>query len=122
MINMDRETEILEKKFGKAQPFKVPDGYFDGFVNDLMEKLPEDEARVIEMRPSKWRLYRPIAVAAASICVAIFSVGMYLHSSDNPSNETFAQEQSSSSYSAIDEAVDYTMMDNLDMYAYMSEH
>lgn len=119
---MEKETFFLEKKFGKAQPFKVPDGYFDGFVKDLMEKLPEEEARVIEMRPSKWHLYRPLAIAAASICVAIFSVGMYLHSSENTENKQFTAAQNTTSYSAIDEAADYTMMDNLDMYAYVSDH
>jgi hypothetical protein len=119
---MDKETKILEEKFGKAQPFKVPDGYFDSFVNDLMDKLPEDHARVIEMRPNKLRLYRPFAVAAASICVAIFSIGMYLHSSESAENKQMVEAHNTQSYSAIDEAVDYTMMDNLDMYAYVSEH
>ena len=119
---MDKETDILEKKFGKVQPFKVPDGYFDGFVKDLMDKLPEDEARIIEMRPNRWHVYRPFAIAAASVCVAIFSIGMYLHSSQSSENKQFTEAQNTSSYSAIDEAADYTMMDNLDMYAYVSEY
>ena len=75
----------------------MPDGYFDGFVKDLMENLPEDKARVIEMRPDKWRLYRPIAIAAASICVAIFSVGMYLHSSENAEHKQFTEARNTSS-------------------------
>ena len=69
---MDKETGILEKKFGKVQPFKVPDGYFDGFVKDLMDKLPEDEARIIEMRPNRWHVYRPFAIASISRYVFTF--------------------------------------------------
>ncbi len=119
---MDKDIEFLEKTMGKAQPFKVPDGYFEGLAEQVMAKLPTEDARVISLRPAKWRLYRPIAIAAASIGIAIFSVGMYLKSSDSQPTEKFTQVPVSSSYSVIDQAADYTMLDNEDVYAYLSDY
>ena len=119
---MERDIDFLEKTVGKAQPFKVPDGYFEGLTEKVMAQLPTDDARVIALRPNRWRVYRPIAIAAASVAVAIFSVGMYLRSSDSEPSERFTQLPSTSSYSAIDQAADYTMLDNEDMYAYLTDY
>ncbi|MBQ6064969.1 MAG: hypothetical protein IJK42_08130 [Prevotella sp.] len=119
---MDKDIEYLEKTIGKAQPFKVPEGYFEGLGEQIMAKLPTEDARVIALRPDKWRIYRPLAIAAASVAVAIFSVGMYLRSSDSQPSEKFTQLPASTSYSAFDQAADYTMLDNEDMYAYLADY
>lgn len=119
---MDKDIVFLEKTVGKAQPFKVPDGYFEGLSEQIMANLPKEDARVIALRPNKWRIYRPLAIAAASVAVAIFSVGMYLHSSESQPSEKFTQLPASSSYSAFDQAADYTMLDNEDVYAYLADY
>ena len=88
-----------------------------------MDKLPEQEGRVIKMRPSLWRRYRPAMLIAASMIAAIFSVNILLHKSNASMPETSQSEQvhKSSSYSAIDQAADYTMLDNEEIYAYVTE-
>ncbi len=119
--NMNREEELLKLKYGKKSPFKVPEGYFDHFTSELMTKLPEREAREIVMQPSIWHRYRPALWVAASACAAIFSVGIYLHHENSEVRPVAVNtEQVSTGYSAFDEAADYTMMDNTDMYAYLS--
>jgi hypothetical protein len=119
---MERER-FLEQQLGRKQPFKVPNGYFEDFAAQMMDKLPEREARIIEMKPRGWRKYRPFAYAAACVCAAIFCVGTYLHSSNGDEmGQTVASVQPKSTYSAIDEVADYTMMDNVDFYAYMSDY
>ena len=51
----------------------------------------------------------------------IFSVGIYLHHENSEVRPVAVNtEQVSTGYSAFDEAADYTMMDNTDMYAYLS--
>lgn len=118
---MNREEELLKQKYGTKSPFKVPEGYFDHFTSELMTKLPEREAREIVMQPSVWRRYRPALLVAASVCAAIFSIGIYLHQEKSDARQVVANtEQVSSGYSAFDEAADYTMIDNTDMYAYLS--
>ena len=49
---MKKEEKILIDKFGKANHFSVPEGYFESFTDQMMDLLPESEARVIEMRPA----------------------------------------------------------------------
>lgn len=119
---MERE-EFLEQRLGRKQPFRVPKGYFEDFATQMMDKLPEKEVQVVEMKPRGWHRYRPFAYAAASVCAAIFCVGAYLHSSTgDEQSQQMAKMQQKSSYTAIDEAADYTMMDNADFYAYVSDY
>ena len=122
---MDKEADILKKRFGQVQPFRVPNGYFDDFASKMMESIPSDDVKIVKMPSRKWYQLRPIAIAAASISVAIITITAYFYSSDAlVPHKDLAQteERLSSSYSAIDQAVDYTMMDNADMYAYVSEY
>ena len=39
---MKEEDELL-RKCGTKNPFTVPEGYFENFSKELMEKLPEKE-------------------------------------------------------------------------------
>ena len=36
-----KEEDILLKKLGKEDSFKVPDGYFENLTSEMMNKLPE---------------------------------------------------------------------------------
>ena len=49
---MIAEEKYLEDKYGKKQPFKVPNGYFDSFADNLMDKLPEQQP---VMTPWLWQ-------------------------------------------------------------------
>lgn len=84
------------------------------------------DARVIQMRPTVWRRFRPAVLAAACVFAAVFSVGIYLDKAGSHDAEAIAPHASAyspqSSYSAIDEAADYTMIDNVAIYAYVSEN
>ena len=57
---MKKEEKILIDKFGKANHFSVPEGYFESFTDQMMDLLQESEARVIEMRPATWWNRLPI--------------------------------------------------------------
>lgn len=58
-----------------ASGFKVPDGYFDQFPDQLMEKIPTQEVRVIAIKstPKRWYL------VAASLVVGVLSLTLYQH-------------------------------------------
>ena len=68
---MTREENILKERFGKQNPFKVPDGYFDHLTEKIMENLPEQEVRVIDIR-SRQTLWQklPLRKIAAAVAVA----------------------------------------------------
>ncbi|MCH4147274.1 MAG: hypothetical protein LKG25_03625 [Prevotella sp.] len=113
---MDKEEQTLKQRFGNKAPFKVPEGYFDDFADKFMDKLPEQKARTVSMRP-RWHRYRPAMLAAACICGAIMSLSIYLHTS-RPSNEPMAKTHIEiSANNTIDQMADYTMLDNEDIYA-----
>lgn len=125
---MMKEENILKEKFGKANPFTVPEGYFDSFADKLMEQLPEPEARIIEMHAESWWHKLPLRkIAAVAAVTAIVGSGTFLVirnevGSHAPMASTVHQhyektEGMSTSYGSFDEMADYTMMDNQDIYA-----
>lgn len=121
---MMKEEKILMEKFGKVNHFTVPEGYFDSFADQLMEQLPEPEARVIEMRAESWwhRMQWHKVAAAAVVALLVGSGSMFYFShSDNHSQMTAKAErvaQPVNSYeSNFDQVADYVMVDNQDIYA-----
>ena len=121
---MNREEAFL-RQFDKKQPFRVPEGYFENFADHMMEQLPERESRVVELHPrSRW--YIPVRVAvAACFCAIIINTGIWLNNTIRKSSGDLAataQPLSSSYDSAFDQMADYTMLDNGDIYAYVSDY
>ena len=47
------EEKYIEERVGKRNPFRVPDGYFDQFPEQLMNSLPkrQPKAKLIWLRP-----------------------------------------------------------------------
>lgn len=122
---MIKEEKYLVDRFGKKQPFSVPEGYFDQFASQFMENLPEREEEAVVVRldsHSRWSRLRHWA-AAACLAVALAGAGMWAFQGES-SKATGAADTdqfASSNYNtAIDQAADYAMMDNGDIYAYVS--
>ena len=66
---MDREELFLKQKFGNERPFRVPEGYFDSFADNLMKELPEREANEAKVVPMRRRLsWRKFATVAPQVC------------------------------------------------------
>lgn len=123
--NMKAEEKDLERRFGKQQPFRVPDGYFDNLAANIMDKIPE-ELPAMTPRVSLWRRLRPAVAVAASVCAVMFSVLLFM---DKPKearptlvHNTSVKNSSTDSYTTLDVAADYTMLDNDDIYAMVSEN
>lgn len=54
-----KEEDNLLKKVGTENPFRVPEGYFEGFTSDLMSRLPEKEKNDVRREPTTWRRSDP---------------------------------------------------------------
>ena len=94
------EEQALLQRFGRQNPFTVPEGYFEGFTSRMMSLLDEEQARQAvstdekpraKVRSLTWRRY---AVAASSATVD--------HN--------------------IDQMADYAMLDNQDIYTYLADY
>ena len=111
------EEKYIEEQVGRRNPFTVPEGYFDTFADQLMASLPERHPRAKQV----W--LRPLRYAAAVVCVcAMGAMGWFaLSSSPDVRQPMQAEAAQVSSDAAFDEAADYAMIDNYDIYACLSE-
>ena len=98
---MTREENILKERFGKENPFKVPDGYFDHLTERIMENLPEQEVRVIDIR-SRQTLWQKLPLRKSKVVA---------HAKQHE------QKAVSSEDAAFNEMADYAMIDNETIYA-----
>lgn len=121
--------EYIRKFAGKDNPFKVPEGYFDNLALRVMSNLPAEDVSVRKEEVKRARrLTFPIKLlAAACVCAAIFGVAVYianlssdegLHHAQSGTKAKVSRMVSSDVY--LDEVVDYTMMDNTDIYTYLA--
>ena len=99
------EEKNLIKRYGKKQAFKVPEGYFENFAEDLMRK--------------------PWVYMAAMFVGLMFTVRMFTnggkdihekaHSDDTQVNYTELPDE------YIDPIVNQTMMGDYELYKYLTE-
>lgn len=122
---MTREENILKERFGKQNPFKVPDGYFDHLTEKIMENLPEQEVRVIDIRSRQtlWQKMPLRKIAAAVAVAALLGGGTFWALQHEGDSKMVAhvkkheQKAVSSDDAAFNEMADYAMIDNETIYA-----
>lgn len=130
---MMKEEHILKAKLGTRNHFQVPEGYFDELVSKVMASIPESQP-VVEMQVehisqrarilSLWqnaKLRKGAAVACVALLLGGVSVGVGTSlSSRNDAQHVFGQNYTpvaQTEDSSFDEAADYTMLDNQEIYA-----
>lgn len=74
---MKEENKILSK-VGIRNPFKVPEGYFTHFTQELMEKLPEKEIQPIIQEVTLWQRVKPWVYMTAMFCGIMLSVRIFV--------------------------------------------
>jgi len=87
------KQNTLDELKGK-NPFKVPEGYFEGLTDQIMAQIPEvshRETKVISLRDRirPW-LYLAAVFAGLFIFLRIF-MGPFLHDTDNRDDVLFLQ-------------------------------
>jgi predicted membrane-bound mannosyltransferase len=113
-----KEDKYIEERVGKRNPFLVPEGYFDHLPDQIMQGLPERKKKA----KSVWM--RPVLYAAASICALLICTGIYFAKPDETQATAMVAPapQQDATDAAFDEAVDYMMVDNHDIYAYLADY
>ncbi len=114
--NSQKNMKNVENNTPPANPFRVPEGYFEQLKKDVMARVT-DSPKVVEMTP-RHRLLRPLIGVAASVCVAVFGVSIYLHNAGAGASPAEEPSQSELLF-ASDDASDYIMLDNEDIYRYL---
>ena len=119
------EEMYIQEKVGKRNPFRVPEGYFEGLTEQVMQSLPEQPKR-----RAKSVFMRPVFYAAASVCALLIAGATWMwHSSEETASAEAVQakvvaqpQQTDNSEAYFDEAADYMMLDNHDIYTYLAEN
>lgn len=128
-----KEEHILKATLGTRNHFQVPEGYFDELASKVMASIPESQP-VVEMQVehisqrarilSLWQntmLRKVTAVACVALLLGGVSVGVGTSlSSRNDAQHVFGQNYTpvaQTEDSSFDEAADYTMLDNQEIYA-----
>lgn len=124
-----KSTNDLEEEYGRQRPFSVPEGYFSELSSRVMSEL---SAAAEQEREDKSALKRGLRsylrpMAAAAVTVGIVVVGfLAYHSLEGVQGVRSllggrgVQDRyvlSESSGDAFDQAADYFMIDESDMYA-----
>lgn len=120
-----KEEDILLKKLGKENSFKVPEGYFENLTSEVMNKLPEKEKVTLKEEPvSTWTRLKPLLYMAAMFVGAALIIRVA--SSDRKSVadiDVAATEIETEVISdeMIDMALDRAMLDDYSLYVYLSD-
>ena len=119
---MESDELHIYNRCGKRQPFTVPTGYFGSFSERLSTRLPSCEAAVAVV--PFWRRHRIAVAVAAFLCLAVGgAVSFFTYgSSESEYVANQSELQNSSTDNSIDCVADYTMIDNEDIYALVSNN
>ena len=119
-----KEEDKLLKKIGTENPFRVPEGYFEGFTSDLMSRLPEKEKTDVHREPTTWEKVRPWLYMAAmfigaALIIRVASPGETV--SNGQQHQQIAADKSDIEMEYIRTAIENTMMDDYSLYVYLSD-
>lgn len=119
-----KEEDKLLKKIGTENPFRVPEGYFEGFTSELMSRLPEKEKTDIHREPTTWEKVRPWLYMAAmfigaALIIRVASPGETV--SNGQQQQQIAADESDIEMEYIRTAIENTMMDDYSLYVYLSD-
>lgn len=110
------EEEYIRQRMGERNPFTVPEGYFDQLAQQVIDRLPAEEAAKPQQKAIV-RYLRPLLYAAACVAIAVMGTAIYTNRNLETGQQQLAQQDAiiySDSY--IDEAADYFMLDNAEIY------
>ena len=121
---MKEEDNIL-KKVGTENAFRVPEGYFENFTSELMNRLPEKEKLAFEQKePTMWERVKPWAYMAAMFVGAALIIRV-ASSDHKPAavDEVAVTEVDTEVVSdeMLDVALDRAMLDDYSLYVYLSD-
>lgn len=126
----------LHSTYGNKRPFTVPDHYFSDLSSQIMANIPVEEPvktpdNTLKTKKSHFvliRRVRPLAIAAAMIGIVMIAFWSFADYTSNQKSAADAPEKGvggalskATSSDSFDEAADYMMMDEDDMYAYVAD-
>ena len=125
--------------FGKKAPFKVPEGYLDNLTQSIISNVEavdndavlatSNTVKSVKPKIGWWHHYRRYVAAAACVAFVVGGVSVWqAQSTADASKPHVATATNNSSYDASaygsvsDDEINYSMLDNEDMYSLMASN
>lgn len=131
---MNLEEKLLSE-YGNKRPFKLPEGYFDNLDEQIISQIVEDKDDTnnhekVNIKPI--RRFRPLLIAASFvglIVVGVASINLFQQYQSAEKVETKVNKlmmqptsQKKIDSSEMEEAEEYMMIDQDDMYNYLADN
>lgn len=131
---MNLEEKLLSE-YGNKRPFKLPEGYFDNLDEQIISQIVEvkddtNNHEKVNIKPI--RRFRPLLIAASFvglIVVGVASINLFQQYQSAEKVETKVNKlmmqptsQKKIDSSEIEEAEEYMMIDQDDMYNYLADN
>lgn len=117
---MEKEEQYIYDRYGKQNPFTVPDGYFDSLRTGLMQHATTATKAIPFWK--RWRGYVAAACLAGVVTVG-FATYWSLKTTDvADTHVTVARYAAVDDDFSDDEYADYTMLDNDDIYSFLANN
>ena len=110
MSTYNHDEERLLERFGKENPFRVPEGYFDTLPSRVMSQITRKKKR---REPWRWAVAAIFACCVAGGGLALFKNELGLSSQ--------SQQVASLPAEHMNELFDCNMVSNLDIEDYLTE-
>ena len=119
-------NDIFDKKQLEQNPFRVPEGYFDSLNKRIMDNVAKQTSAEKSEKPAKAKNVHMHVLRWAAACACVLIVGasaliFTFKDTDTPKVPETAQQTITTSEDAFNQAADYTMLDNHDMYQMLAE-
>lgn len=120
-----KEDKKIREKVGAKNPFEVPEGYFDHLADQIIDRLPEKEMKVLPLQEenSLWLKIRPWVYMAAMFIGAalIIRIGSWSLGSRQAEDSSYAYEEVISE-EYLDISFEKAQMDGYSLYLYLAEN
>jgi hypothetical protein len=119
-------NDILDRNQLEDTPFRVPEGYFDSLNKRIMDNVAKQASAEKSEKPAKAKNVHMHVLRWAAACACVLVVGasaliFTFKDTDTPKVPETAQQTITTSEDAFNQAADYTMLDNHDMYQMLAE-
>jgi hypothetical protein len=119
-------NDILDRNQLEHTPFRVPEGYFDSLNKRIMDNVAKQPSAQKSEKPAKVTKVHMHVLRWAAACACVLIVGasaliFTFKDTDTPKVPETAQQTITTSEDAFNQAADYTMLDNHDMYQMLAE-
>ena len=132
---MASDEQYLISKYGKRQPFRVPEGYFDALTREVESRVASergDKSAVETVRrvSLRWRIVEYVAAACAAVAVvAVGAVSLLDNEGESVPGSMASHvarhdvQSSDVTDATYDNAIaDYSMLDNDQIYSLVASN